>query len=51
MLDIYRYKDLSLYLADTLSERKTKNPRFSLRAWAKQLGQRTPSLLSDVLHG
>lgn len=31
--------------------KKDKNQKFSLRAWAKQLGFRNPSYLSDVLAG
>lgn len=39
------------FLAEALKERQQKNPRFSLRAWSKQLGFKNPSLLSDVLSG
>jgi uncharacterized protein (TIGR02147 family) len=38
-------------LIDAIKVRQQKNPRFSLRAWARQLGYKNPSLLSDVLSG
>jgi uncharacterized protein (TIGR02147 family) len=39
------------FLVEALKYRQKKNPRFSLRAWSKQLGYQNPSLLSDVLCG
>ena len=39
------------YLQAVLQAKRSKNPRFSLRALAKRMGYRNPSLLSDVMLG
>jgi uncharacterized protein (TIGR02147 family) len=39
------------FLNAVLHQRRLKNPRYSLRAWSKQLGFQTPSYLSEVLRG
>lgn len=46
---IYHYEDPIEFLNAQLRERQKRNPRFSLRAWATQLGYRNPSLLFQVL--
>lgn len=39
------------YLLATLSDRRARNPRYTVSAWARQLGYRNSSLLADVLAG
>jgi len=34
------------YLGAIFSQIKTRNPRFSLRAWTRQLGLKNPGILS-----
>ncbi len=48
---VYEYRDVRDLLRDTLAEKKRKNPRYSIRAWARQLGYKSPSLLLGILHG
>lgn len=45
------YASAGEFLLDVLKERQRRNQRFSLRAWARQLGYKNPSLLSDVMAG
>jgi uncharacterized protein (TIGR02147 family) len=49
-VDIYCHTDISDFLVAILSSIKSRNPQYSVRAWAKQLGYKNPSLLLDVLH-
>jgi uncharacterized protein (TIGR02147 family) len=48
---IYKFNRPREFLDQVLNDRQSRNPRFSLRAWAKQLGFANPSLLSEVLRG
>lgn len=51
MLSIYNYSCPSTYLKDRWEEKKTKNPSFSMRAWARSLGFTSNSPLSLMLNG
>lgn len=46
---VYNYSDPVEFMLAVLNEKKQKNPRFSLRAWSKQLKLSQPILLSRVL--
>jgi uncharacterized protein (TIGR02147 family) len=48
---ISQFKDVRSYLLAVLNAKKHHNPRFSIRAWSRQLGFKTPSLLIGVLNG
>jgi uncharacterized protein (TIGR02147 family) len=45
------YRDIRAFLMDTYQQKKLKNPSFSIRSWAKQLGFKNPSLLANILRG
>lgn len=45
------YLDYRRFLADWFESKKAANPRYSHRAFVARTGQRSPSLLSDVLAG
>jgi len=47
--DLYRYLDYRAYLRDWFDARKAANPRFSHRAFARRVGQKSPSILADVI--
>ena len=47
--DITAYLDYRAYLRDWFEARKAANPRFSHRAFVRRVGQKSPSLLSDVI--
>lgn len=51
MLAIYEYIDPAEYLTDALEEKKEKNPAFSLRSWAQQLGMKSHGPLHAMLKG
>jgi len=46
---VFAFEDPIDYLNYEFRERQKRNSRFSLRAWARQVGYANPSLLSDVL--
>lgn len=46
---VFAFDDPVEFLNYELRERQKKNPRFSLRAWARQVGYANPSYLSHVL--
>jgi uncharacterized protein (TIGR02147 family) len=48
---IYSYLDYRKFLADWFAYQKTIRKTFSHRAFVKRTGQRSPSLLSDVING
>lgn len=48
--DIFNYKDPHEYLRDIYQYKKTANPSFSARAWAKKMGFSNDSLLSLLLN-
>ena len=47
--DIFRYLDYRSFLRDWFDARKAANPRFSHRVFARRIGQKSPSLLADVI--
>lgn len=48
---IFQITDPREILVHAYQEKKERNPQFSIRAWAKKLGFRNPSYLSEVLNG
>jgi len=50
-LSVYEYEDPSCYLKDAWAEKKKKNPSFSMRSWAKNLGFSNNTVLSLILNG
>ena len=49
--NIYAYLDYRGFLSDWFDAKKLRNPRFSHRAFVARTGQRSPSLLADVIAG
>ena len=49
MTDYTEYINFTSYLTDFFNEKKASNPAFSVRAFAKFLGLKNPTLLNDVL--
>jgi len=47
--DLHRYLDYRSFLADWFAWKKVVNPRFSHRAFVRRAGQKSPSLLADVI--
>ena len=47
--DIFRYLDYRAYLRDWFDSRKAANPRFSHRGFSRRVGQKSPSLLADIV--
>lgn len=48
---LYTYLDYRRYLRDWYEAKKAINSRFSHRAFVRRTGQRSPSLLADVIDG
>ncbi len=48
---MHHYLDYRAFLSDWFDAKKAANPRFSHRAFVRRTGQRSPSLLSDVMAG
>ena len=48
-LDLFDYDDPITYLNAVIDEKKSKNPLFSLRSWARSLGYLQPTSLSQIL--
>lgn len=48
---VFHFDNPIEFLNAQFRERQSANPRFSLRAWARQMGYRNPSLLFQVLKG
>lgn len=48
---IFFYEDPIVFLNSHFREKQKRNPKFSLRAWARQMGYQNPSLLFQVLKG
>lgn len=46
---VFAFNDPVDFLKFELRERQKQNPRFSLRAWSRQVGYKNPSYLSHVL--
>ncbi len=49
--DVFAYLDHRTFLGDWFAWRKTENPRFSHRLFARLAGVKSPSLLSEVVKG
>lgn len=49
--DLYAYLDYRKFLGDWFAHQKTIRKAFSHRAFVRRTGQRSPSLLSDVIAG
>lgn len=49
MFDVYKYRDLNKCLNALFKYKKRKNSRYSIRAWAKQLGYQSAAFLGQVL--
>jgi len=49
--DLHRYLDYRSFLADWFAAKKASNPRYSHRAFVRRTGQKSPSLLADVIAG
>lgn len=47
----YDFTNTREFLARALQAKQAKNPRFSLRAWSRQLGFSSPNMLSMILRG
>jgi uncharacterized protein (TIGR02147 family) len=47
--NVFSFEDPVDYLIFEFRERQARNARFSLRAWARQIGYENPSYLADVL--
>lgn len=45
------FENVRDFLNAALIAKKKLNPRYSLRSWARQIGYRNPSLLSQILRG
>jgi len=48
---IYTYLDHRSFLSDWFAWKKTTNRRFSHRGFARRIGQRSPSVVVDVIAG
>jgi len=48
---VFNFDDPVAFLNAQFRERQKKDPKFSLRAWARQMGYQNPSLLFQVLKG
>jgi len=49
--DIYAYLDYRVFLEAWFESKKATHPRFSHRAFASRVGERSPSFLADVIKG
>jgi uncharacterized protein (TIGR02147 family) len=50
-VSIYKYESVAEFLRDSYIEKRRTNSRFSIRAWAKQMGLKSPTSLHAVIHG
>lgn len=48
---VFHFDDPVEFVIKQFTIKKEKNPRFSLRAWSKQLGFQNPSMISSVMKG
>lgn len=48
---VYAYLDFRAFLSDWFDAKKATNPRYSHRAFVAKTGQRSPSMLADVIAG
>jgi uncharacterized protein (TIGR02147 family) len=51
MLSVFSYNDPAQYLTDAFEQKREKNPAFSLRSWAMQLGMKSHGPLHAMLKG
>ena len=51
MPDLYATLDYRAFLADWFAEKKAASPRYSHRAFARRVGEKSPSFLRDVILG
>lgn len=51
MLSVYEYIDPCLFIRDIYSDKKERNPSFSIRAWAKQMGLKYHAPLHAMIKG
>jgi uncharacterized protein (TIGR02147 family) len=49
--DVHNYLDYRGYLSDWLQWKKAESPRFSHRGFVRRVGQKSPSLLVDIIAG
>ncbi len=49
--DVYRYTDPREIVVALYEAKRRANPRYSLRAWTRQLGFKNPSLISQICKG
>lgn len=45
------YSDILHYLKDLFTNKKKNNSEFNINVWARQLGYKTPTLLSLMIKG
>ncbi|RYZ86073.1 MAG: TIGR02147 family protein, partial [Proteobacteria bacterium] len=48
---IYKFHSVSEFLRHSYEEKRRNNSRFSIRAWAKLMGLKSPTSLHAVIHG
>jgi uncharacterized protein (TIGR02147 family) len=48
-VSVYHFLDPVLFLNESLTSKKKRNPKFSIRAWAKTLKISQPTVLSQIL--
>jgi len=51
MDELFSFSDPIEFLSACFQKRRSLNPRYSLRAWSRQLGYNTPSYLAQVMKG
>ncbi|MAY80721.1 MAG: hypothetical protein CL930_08040 [Deltaproteobacteria bacterium] len=49
--DVHNYLDYRIFLSDWLQWKKEASPRFSHRGFVRRVGQKSPSLLVDIVAG
>ena len=49
--DVFSFDNPREFLQATLHEKQKLNPRFSIRAWTRQLGLDHPSILARLIKG
>lgn len=50
-ISVFHFQDPQKYLSRCFQARKKENPKFSIRAWSKELGFRSHSILVHLLSG
>lgn len=49
--EVFKYTKPKDFMEAVLAEKQRLNPKFSIRAWSRQLGFQNPSILSRILKG